>query len=151
MPRLRHSGFVGFRFHHSCGTAGGFSPLSASSFHVLYFLLLASCFLLSHLSPPSATLYLFVLYVVLNLFQNLCIYRCRIKFGMTVKGYAIFNNAFTIATATVLPPFLPNDVINGYFICNSTSFDSTALTNPTGTPITSSGLKPSFLISFITL
>src|SRR5713226_3023590 len=52
------------------------------------------------------------------------------------------SRAWTIATATVLPPLRPRATMYGVGRRSAASFDSAAETNPTGTPITSDGRAP---------
>ena len=67
----------------------------------------------------------------------MCVFICLSFFYRSLS--ILYNNAFRIAAATVLPPFLPFATIYGTFAAIIRSFASTTLTNPTGTPITRAG------------
>lgn len=54
-----------------------------------------------------------------------------------------------MAAAILLPPFLPSATIHGPGVFIISFLDSTTLTNPTGTPMTSSGTDAAFLNQFI--
>src|SRR3989304_85328 len=74
-------------------------------------------------------------------------FTCDLKLVTCNFCSAIISSAFTMATATVLPPFLPFMDIYGTSSPINPSFDSSASTKPTGTPITKAGLVlPSLII-----
>lgn len=55
--------------------------------------------------------------------------------------------SFKDATAGGVPPRVPMLEMDGTFFVRSSSFDSFALTNPTGVPMTSAGIIPLSIIS----